>query len=94
MIPERFWTLSSITLISVYQYCLTSRELSSYIIHGVDGEGGRHGFLDSNREGIFSSLGYLSIYLFAVKIGGFIFKKKRLFFNVIIVFYTISTVFL
>lgn len=77
LIPERFLTLSSVILISVYQYCLTSRGLSLYIINGVDGEGGRHGFLDANREGIFSSIGYLSMYLFAVKLGGFIFKKKR-----------------
>ncbi|CAC5386223.1 PIGW [Mytilus coruscus] len=51
--------------------------LSQYIIQGIDGHGGRHGILDSNREGIISSVGYFIMYLFGVEIGRLVFKKER-----------------
>ncbi|KAK3091531.1 hypothetical protein FSP39_020555 [Pinctada imbricata] len=50
---------------------------SKYIIHGSDGQGGRHGLLDANREGILSALGYISLYFFGIEIGRHIFAHKR-----------------
>lgn len=67
----------AIILISSYQLCLTKLELSEYLILGADSLGGRVGFFDSNREGIMSCLGYLSLYFLAVELGKHIFNKER-----------------
>jgi hypothetical protein len=50
------------------------------LFQGFDGHGRRHGFIDSNREGIISSIGYFILYMFGVEIGLFIFKKDRYIF--------------
>ncbi|CAC5386222.1 PIGW [Mytilus coruscus] len=72
-----YWKFVVISLCVVHQYLLTYRGLSQYIIQGIDGHGGRHGILDSNREGIISSVGYFIMYLFGVEIGRLVFKKER-----------------
>ncbi|XP_052074479.1 phosphatidylinositol-glycan biosynthesis class W protein-like [Mytilus californianus] len=72
-----YWKFVVILLCVVHQYLLTYRGLSQYIIQGIDGHGGRHGILDSNREGIISSVGYFIMYLFGVEIGRLVFKKER-----------------
>lgn len=77
VLPVRFWKFMVICFCGLYQYCLSSRGLSQYIIQGIDGHGGRQGFIDSNREGIISSIGYFILYMFGVEIGLFIFKKDR-----------------
>ncbi|CAG2227612.1 PIGW [Mytilus edulis] len=46
-------------------------------VKGIDGQGGRHGILDSNREGIISNVGYFIMYLFGVEIGRLVFNKER-----------------
>ncbi|KAL8590375.1 hypothetical protein ACOMHN_011589 [Nucella lapillus] len=74
--PVRLSCLLAVTIISLYQYALSSKGLASYVLHGADGKGGRHGLLDANREGILSSFGYLSIYLIGVQIGSLLFSKK------------------
>lgn len=46
-------------------------------LKGIDGQGGRDGVLDSNREGVISSLGYFILYIFGVVVGKVIFGKER-----------------
>ena len=61
----------------LYQYWLSCCGLSQYIEHGLEGTGGRQGFFDANREGIYSCVGYLAIYLAGVQIGIFVFKNRQ-----------------
>lgn len=77
ILPHRYWKFLAALFATVYQYCLTSRGLNQYIQQGFDGHGGRHGFIDSNREGILSNLGYFVLYLLGVEIGVMIFQKER-----------------
>lgn len=70
----------AIILILSYQLFLTKLGLSEYLVLGADGQGGRVGFFDSNREGIVSCLGYLSLYFLAVELGKHIFNKERYIF--------------
>ncbi|XP_052690321.1 phosphatidylinositol-glycan biosynthesis class W protein-like isoform X1 [Crassostrea angulata] len=67
----------AIILILSYQLFLTKLGLSEYLVLGADGQGGRVRFFDSNREGIVSCLGYLSLYFLAVELGKHIFNKER-----------------
>ncbi|KAF6031400.1 PIGW [Bugula neritina] len=66
--------LLSVSFAATYQYLL-SHKLQEYILR----EGGRHSdLLSANREGIFSLLGYMSLYFAGVTIGRIIFQKKRM----------------
>lgn len=49
--------------------------LEDFILNGSKGDGSRSGFVDANREGICSSLGYLALYFMGVSIGKLIFQK-------------------
>ncbi|XP_077981540.1 glucosaminyl-phosphatidylinositol-acyltransferase PIGW-like [Glandiceps talaboti] len=59
-----------------YQYCLTNLGLEDMVLHGSDGNNTRVGFLNANREGIFSTLGYMAIYFAGVQLGMFLFKNR------------------
>lgn len=72
----------AIILILLYQLLLNKFGLSGYLALGADGHGGRTGLLDSNREGIVSCAGYLSLYLLAVELGKHIFNRERFHTNV------------
>lgn len=58
--------------------CVTCHEVllqlrfKSYIMDETD----RNGLLNANKEGILSSTGYLSIYLFSVWFGSLLFKYR------------------
>ncbi|CAG5116661.1 unnamed protein product [Candidula unifasciata] len=56
---------------------LLSAGLSSYIMIGLNGIGGRSGFIDANREGICSLPGYVAIYMFGVQLGRSLFKPRH-----------------
>ncbi|XP_063410091.1 phosphatidylinositol-glycan biosynthesis class W protein-like [Mytilus trossulus] len=77
LLPVMYWKFVVILLCILHQYLLTYRGLSQYIIQGIDGQGGRHGIIDSNREGIISNVGYFIMYLFGVEIGRLVFNKER-----------------
>ncbi|CAH1773466.1 unnamed protein product [Owenia fusiformis] len=66
-----------ILITCVYQYCLEFTGLRNIILHGSDGSDSREGFLNANREGISSCLGYLAIYCIGVQIGRHIFKPRE-----------------
>nr|CAD2204890.1 unnamed protein product [Meloidogyne enterolobii] len=64
----------------IYQYLLTFAGLEGWLLKSE--YGGRHGFVDQNREGIFSLFGYFFIYsasfLYAKCSAHFLEKEKRL----------------
>lgn len=68
------WLLG-VSIAIIYQIVLVNG-LEEYILKGSKGIDSREGFVDANREGIFSSIGYLAIYLIGVSIGKLIFHNK------------------
>ncbi|CAI9728883.1 phosphatidylinositol-glycan biosynthesis class W protein-like isoform X3 [Octopus vulgaris] len=73
------WILS-IIICAGYQWCLYCG-LEKYIINGWDGRGTRKGLLDANREGIFSSFGYIALYFAGVQLGQFLFRTRNTLFD-------------
>ncbi|XP_078081091.1 phosphatidylinositol-glycan biosynthesis class W protein [Mustelus asterias] len=71
------WILSASIAIG-YQLLLETTNLKQFILHGSDGKDTRVGFINANREGLFSLLGYLAIYMAGVQAGVFIMKKRTL----------------
>ena len=68
--------LIGVILAVLYQHCLTNMGLEDYIINGTSDV--RNGFLDANREGLSSCLGYLALYFMGLQIGRIIFNYQRL----------------
>lgn len=67
----------SISLAGIYQYLL-SHGLQDYILR----PGGRdEGFISANREGIFSTIGYMSLYCAGVTVGQLLFRTRWLYFK-------------
>ena len=60
-----------------YQFCLSNVGLREYILLGPDGNYSRNGLISANREGLFSSIGYLAIYFVAVEKGRHLFQMKK-----------------
>ena len=76
-IVKQSWIIGCIA-ISIYQIQLSIWNFKSWIIEGDDNTGMFDGsFLNSNRPGIFSVLGYSSLYLFGVQVGQFIFQQRK-----------------
>jgi len=71
-----FLTLSFI-IISVYQYFLSMTSLTDIIQNGFYGDQSRLTLIDANREGIFSCIGYTSIYLAGLFFGKQVFRKHK-----------------
>lgn len=92
LLGNRNLTGPGILLIVVYQLFLTKFGLTEYLDLGADGQGGRHGWFDSNREGIVSCVGYLSLYFFAVELGKHIFNKERYTIFILGMLYLLSTI--
>ncbi|XP_053560700.1 phosphatidylinositol-glycan biosynthesis class W protein-like [Bombina bombina] len=72
---QKAWILA-ITLLSCYQAALETTNLKKFILHGSDGKGTRIGFLNANREGLFSLIGYTGIYMAGVQVGLYVLKKR------------------
>jgi phosphatidylinositol glycan class W len=70
------WVLASIIGVA-YQCLLSLADFKDWIIVG-DNKDGTYtgGFVHSNRPGVFSSIGYCSLYMFGVQVGQLIFKEK------------------
>lgn len=71
------WLVSIIVGVG-YQWCL-QYGLQDYILHGWDGQGSRTGLFDANREGIFSSFGYVVLYFAGIQLGCYIFVIRKSF---------------
>ncbi|NXO30118.1 PIGW protein, partial [Cisticola juncidis] len=67
--PKHKAWLVAVALAVLYQLLLSTTSLKAFILHGSDGRDSRLGFLDANREGLLSLVGYLAIYLASVQVG-------------------------
>ncbi|OLL27141.1 GPI-anchored wall transfer protein 1 [Neolecta irregularis DAH-3] len=65
------YALLSLIIVSSYQFFLENRGLKAYILTAP-----RENLLSQNREGIFSFIGYLSIFLAGMDIGRYILPRK------------------
>ncbi|XP_065899394.1 phosphatidylinositol-glycan biosynthesis class W protein-like isoform X2 [Dysidea avara] len=69
------WT-TGLVLITLHQSLLSYGGVTSYVINGPHGDDTRDNLISANREGIVSSLGYLSLYFLGMEIGRFVFKPR------------------
>lgn len=76
-VSPRLWNVIGVLIIALYQHNLTYDGLRDYIIQGSDGRGGRHGFIDSNREGLISCVGFLCVYIMGVQLGKVVMKQRE-----------------
>ncbi|XP_054482197.1 phosphatidylinositol-glycan biosynthesis class W protein [Anoplopoma fimbria] len=68
------WSWVIALLISgFYQFTLETSELKAFIIHNNDRE---KGFLHANKEGIFSVVGYVAIYMAGVQVGLYVMQPR------------------
>ncbi|XP_053310286.1 phosphatidylinositol-glycan biosynthesis class W protein [Spea bombifrons] len=74
---QKSWIAATI-VVFCYQFLLEMVDLKNFILHGSDRKGTRVGFLNANREGLFSAVGYLAIYMAGVQVGLYILKKRTL----------------
>lgn len=74
--PGSWSWLVAVLVASGYQYLLQQPSILGYILHGADGKGSRQGWIEANREGIFSVLGYLALYFAAVQLGRFLLQPR------------------
>ncbi|XP_036381556.1 phosphatidylinositol-glycan biosynthesis class W protein [Megalops cyprinoides] len=71
---SKSWLLAVI-IGGLYQIVLEITELKSFIIHDSDRTGG---FLSANKEGVFSVIGYIAIYIAGVQVGLYVMQKRTL----------------
>uniref|UniRef100_A0A8D0BZG4 Phosphatidylinositol-glycan biosynthesis class W protein n=1 Tax=Salvator merianae TaxID=96440 RepID=A0A8D0BZG4_SALMN len=74
---RKAWAIS-LMLALVYECFLDLTPLKAFILHGSDGKNSRTGFLNANREGVFSVIGYLAIYMASVQVGLYLLRKRSL----------------
>lgn len=67
--------LFAVLISGIYQVTLETTALKDFIIHSEDRSGS---FLAANREGIFSVLGYVAIYMAGVQVGLYIMETRLL----------------
>ncbi|NXY73867.1 PIGW protein, partial [Glareola pratincola] len=65
---SKSWIIA-VNLAVLYQLILNTTSLKMFILHGSNGRDSRVGFLNANREGLLSLLGYLAIYMASVQVG-------------------------
>ncbi|XP_044285903.1 phosphatidylinositol-glycan biosynthesis class W protein [Varanus komodoensis] len=74
--PVRQAWVVAVVLAVTYECFLDLTPLKEFILHGSDGQNSRAGFLNANREGVFSVIGYLAIYMASVQIGLYLLRKR------------------
>ncbi|CAH6775837.1 phosphatidylinositol-glycan biosynthesis class W protein [Phodopus roborovskii] len=72
---NKSWVVA-ISIIVLYQLALDFTPLKKIILHGTDGSGTRVGLLNANREGIISTLGYVTIHMAGVQTGLYVLKNR------------------
>ncbi|XP_036976038.1 phosphatidylinositol-glycan biosynthesis class W protein [Acanthopagrus latus] len=70
--PSKSWVFA-LLIGGFYQYTLETSELKAFIIHNNDRE---KDFLHANKEGIFSVVGYVAIYLAGVQVGLYLMQPR------------------
>ncbi|XP_077657497.1 glucosaminyl-phosphatidylinositol-acyltransferase PIGW isoform X2 [Urocitellus parryii] len=76
IIPLNKSWMVAVSIAMLYQLALDFTPLRRLILYGTDGSGSRVGFLNANREGIISNLGYVAIYMAGVQTGLHILKNR------------------
>jgi phosphatidylinositol glycan class W len=76
ILPIQYCWLYATVLTIGYELVLNIGGLQQYILYGPGGRDSRIGLLNANREGIFSCLGYLSVFLFSVQLGRWLMQPK------------------
>uniref|UniRef100_A0A8C8SGF8 Phosphatidylinositol-glycan biosynthesis class W protein n=1 Tax=Pelusios castaneus TaxID=367368 RepID=A0A8C8SGF8_9SAUR len=74
---NKSWIVAVILAV-FYQLILDTTHLKMFVLYGSDGKNARVGFLNANREGVFSLYGYVSVYLASVQVGLYFLKKRTL----------------
>ncbi|NWX15014.1 PIGW protein, partial [Aegotheles bennettii] len=74
--PKNKSWLVAVSLAVLYQLTLSTTSLRSFVLHGSDGSDTRVGFLNANREGLVSLLGYLAIYMASVQVGLWLLERR------------------
>ncbi|XP_008829400.1 phosphatidylinositol-glycan biosynthesis class W protein isoform X2 [Nannospalax galili] len=72
---NKSWIVA-VSIIILYQLALDFTPLKKLILYGTDGSGTRVGLLNANREGIISTLGYVTIYMAGVQTGLYILRNR------------------
>lgn len=72
---NKSWIVA-VSITVLYQLALDFTPLKRLILYGTDGSGTRIGLLNANREGIFSTLGYVAIHMAGVQTGSYVLKKR------------------
>lgn len=76
MFPLNKSWIVAVSIIVVYQLALDFTPLKRIILNGTDGSGTRVGLLNANREGIISTLGYVTIHMAGVQTGLCVLKNR------------------
>ncbi|XP_044849535.1 phosphatidylinositol-glycan biosynthesis class W protein isoform X3 [Mauremys mutica] len=78
LFPTNKSWIVAVILAVFYQLILDTTHLKMFVLYGSDGKDTRLGFLNANREGVFSLYGYLAIYMASVQVGLYVLKKRTL----------------
>ncbi|KAM9348271.1 phosphatidylinositol-glycan biosynthesis class W protein [Symphorus nematophorus] len=73
VLPASQSGIIALLISGVYQYILETSELKAFIIHNNDRE---KDFLHANKEGIFSVVGYVAIYMAGVQVGLYVMQPR------------------
>ncbi|XP_030649000.1 phosphatidylinositol-glycan biosynthesis class W protein [Chanos chanos] len=72
--PVRGSWLLALLIGGLYQVALETTELKSFLVRS----GERAGFLQANKEGLFSVVGYIAIYIASVQVGHYLMQVRTL----------------
>ena len=73
--PQPLHRFLGAIIIVIHQHLLNSG-LKQFVLFGYNGDAARKGLLESNREGIVSSVGFVAIYFVGVQLGTILLKKR------------------
>lgn len=73
VLPVNLLWVFALLISGFYQFTLETSELKAFIIHNDDRE---KDFLHANKEGLFSILGYVAIYLTGVQVGLYVMQPR------------------
>ena len=74
--PKLLWPFLGIIIVLPYQYLLSTTGLHAFVFFGFMGTATRNGFIEANREGLVSSVGFLAVYFVGVQLGRILHQKR------------------
>ncbi|XP_057677499.1 phosphatidylinositol-glycan biosynthesis class W protein [Corythoichthys intestinalis] len=72
-VPAKHSWILALVISSVYQFALETTGLKDFILYNNDRE---KSFLHANKEGIFSTVGYVAIYMAGVQVGCYVMQPR------------------